>query len=54
MGGLGVQELLLIIVAILLFIGAKKIPELMAGAGKGIKEFNDAKNGNDNSPQKLY
>ena len=30
--------------AILLFFGGKKIPELMKGIGKGVREFNDAKN----------
>ena len=34
----------LIILAILLFFGGKKIPELMRGVGKGMREFNDAKN----------
>jgi sec-independent protein translocase protein TatA len=30
--------------AVLLFFGGKKIPELMRGVGRGIREFNDAKN----------
>ncbi|MES2276678.1 MAG: twin-arginine translocase TatA/TatE family subunit [Bacteroidota bacterium] len=46
MGGFGVQEMILIIIAILLLFGGKKIPELMEGLGKGIKEFNNAKNEN--------
>ncbi|MFN6081565.1 MAG: twin-arginine translocase TatA/TatE family subunit, partial [Bacteroidota bacterium] len=33
----------LIILAILLLFGGKKIPELMRGVGQGIREFNDAK-----------
>ena len=33
----------LIVVALLLLFGGKKIPELMRGLGKGIKEFKDAK-----------
>ena len=41
---LGMQELLVIMVIILLLFGGKKIPELMRGMGKGIKEFNNAKN----------
>jgi sec-independent protein translocase protein TatA len=36
--------LLLIGLAILLFFGGKKLPELMKGLGKGIREFQDAKN----------
>ncbi|MEO6683763.1 MAG: twin-arginine translocase TatA/TatE family subunit [Ginsengibacter sp.] len=39
----GGTELLLILVVILLFFGGKKIPDLMRGIGKGVKEFKDAK-----------
>lgn len=39
----GGPEMILIFFAILLLFGGKKIPELMRGLGKGIKEFNDAK-----------
>jgi sec-independent protein translocase protein TatA len=42
MGNLGATEIILIALAILLFFGAKKIPELMGGLGKGIKEFKKA------------
>lgn len=38
-------ELILIVGAILLLFGGKKIPELMRGLGRGIREFNDAKDG---------
>ncbi|MCJ8210691.1 twin-arginine translocase TatA/TatE family subunit [Mucilaginibacter sp. RS28] len=44
MGGLGAPEIILIIIAILLLFGGKKIPELMRGLGKGVKEFKDAQN----------
>lgn len=37
-------EMLIIMFAILLLFGGKKIPELMRGLGRGIREFNDAKN----------
>ena len=40
----GGGEWILILLAILLLFGGKKIPELMRGIGKGIKEFNNAKN----------
>ncbi|MEI6595237.1 MAG: twin-arginine translocase TatA/TatE family subunit [Bacteroidota bacterium] len=43
MFGLGGSEMILIILAILLLFGGKKIPELMRGIGQGIREFNDAK-----------
>ena len=39
----GGGEWVLILLAILLLFGGKKIPELMRGIGKGIKEFNNAK-----------
>ena len=41
--GLGFNEILIILAIILLLFGAKKIPELMRGMGKGMREFNDAK-----------
>jgi sec-independent protein translocase protein TatA len=44
MGSLGFQELLLIGIVVLIFFGGRKIPEFMRGLGKGIREFNDAKN----------
>ncbi|WP_020598166.1 MULTISPECIES: Sec-independent protein translocase subunit TatA/TatB [Spirosoma] len=40
--GLGGQEMIFIFLALLLLFGAKKIPELARGLGKGIKEFKDA------------
>ncbi|RWY49150.1 Sec-independent protein translocase subunit TatA/TatB [Mucilaginibacter gilvus] len=43
--GLGAPEIILIIIAILILFGGKKIPELMKGLGKGVKEFKDAQNG---------
>jgi len=45
MGSLGAPELIVIVFAILLLFGGKKIPELMKGLGKGVKEFKDAQNG---------
>lgn len=41
---LGWNEILLIVLLVVLLFGGKKIPELMRGLGKGIREFNDAKN----------
>jgi len=37
--------LFLIFIVVLLMFGGKKIPELMKGLGKGVKEFKDAQNG---------
>ncbi|WP_299121251.1 twin-arginine translocase TatA/TatE family subunit [uncultured Winogradskyella sp.] len=39
---MGPWQIVLIVVAILLLFGGKKIPELMRGLGSGIKEFKDA------------
>jgi sec-independent protein translocase protein TatA len=43
LGSLGPMEVFLIVMAILLLFGGKKIPELMRGIGKGIREFNSAR-----------
>lgn len=42
LGMIGGQQILLIVIILVLLFGAKKIPELMKGLGKGIKEFKDA------------
>ena len=43
--GLGPTEIILILAVVLLLFGGRKIPELMRGLGKGIKEFKTAQNG---------
>jgi len=43
LGNMGVTEWVLILIVVLLLFGGKKIPELMRGLGRGIREFNDAK-----------
>jgi sec-independent protein translocase protein TatA len=40
---LGTNEIIIILVIVLLLFGGRKIPELMRGLGKGVREFNDAK-----------
>lgn len=40
--GLGWTEILLVLLIVLLLFGAKKIPELARGMGRGIREFKDA------------
>jgi sec-independent protein translocase protein TatA len=40
----GGSEWILIILAVLILFGGRKIPEFMRGLGKGMREFNDAKN----------
>ena len=47
--GLGAPEIIIIAIIILLLFGGKKIPELMKGLGKGVKEFKDAQNGESNT-----
>lgn len=44
LGNLGASELVLIFLVVLLLFGGTKIPELMRGLGRGIREFNNAKN----------
>ncbi len=43
----GTWQIVIIVLVILLLFGGRKIPELMKGLGKGIKEFKDATDGND-------
>lgn len=43
-GGIGMQEVLLIALIVLLFFGGKKIPELMKGLGKGVRSFKEGMN----------
>jgi sec-independent protein translocase protein TatA len=42
-GNLGTPELVLIFLVVLLLFGGNKIPELMRGLGRGIREFNNAR-----------
>ncbi len=42
LGSIGMPELLIILLVVLLLFGAKKLPELARGLGKGIREFKDA------------
>ena len=43
-GGIGMQQVLLIALVVLLFFGGKKIPELMKGIGKGVRSFKEGMN----------
>jgi len=45
LAAIGPMEITLIVLALLLLFGGKKIPELMRGLGKGMKEFKDGKDG---------
>ena len=44
LSSMGPMEIVLIAFLVLLMFGGKKIPELMKGLGRGVREFNDAKN----------
>lgn len=43
MGMPGGSEMIIIVVAVLILFGGRKIPEFMRGLGKGVREFKDAK-----------
>lgn len=44
LGGIGIQEILVILLIVLLFYGGKKVPEMMRGLGQGVKAFKDGMN----------
>jgi len=48
---MGIQEILLIALVLLVLFGAKRIPQLMKGIGKGINEFNTEKNNSKQSSE---
>jgi sec-independent protein translocase protein TatA len=49
---LGMQELIIILVIVVLLFGAKRIPEIMSGLGKGIRTFKSAMDGEEVSNSK--
>ena len=51
LGVLGTNEIIIILIIVLLMFGGKKIPELMKGLGRGIKDFKDASKGETNSSE---
>ena len=51
LGRIGLTEILLIAAIIVLLFGAKKIPELMRGMGRGVKEFKDGMDGKSEEKQ---
>ena len=44
LGGIGMQEILVVLLIVLLFYGGKKVPEMMRGLGQGVKAFKDGMN----------
>ena len=53
MGAIGPGQIILIALIVLLLFGGKKIPELMRGLGKGVKEFKDATNSEEDSKKAI-
>lgn len=52
MGKLGWPEIILIVAVVLLLFGGRKIPELMKGLGRGVREFKDGMNNPDGDTKK--
>lgn len=52
LGVFGPWQIVLVVVVILLLFGGRKIPELMKGLGKGMKEFKDATKGENEDEKK--
>lgn len=52
MGKFSIGSIVLIVLVVLLLFGGKKIPELMKGLGKGMKEFKDATNADSSDSSK--
>lgn len=50
-GIIGPQEIIILFLIVLIFFGGKKIPELMKGLGKGMKEFKNATKEDDEPEQ---
>ncbi len=51
LGMIGMPQVIIIVVAILLLFGGRKIPELMRGLGTGIKEFKNATKSDDDDEE---
>lgn len=51
-GFVGPQEIIIILIIVLLLFGGRKIPELMKGLGKGMKEFKNATKEEENEKDK--
>ena len=52
LGMIGPWQVVLIVLVVLILFGGKKIPELMKGLGKGMKEFKDATKESDKDKEK--
>jgi len=52
-GGIGAQEIILIFLVILLLFGARRIPEIASGLGRGLREFKKAMRETQNEIEKV-
>ena len=53
MPGIGWQGLLILAVILLVFFGAKRLPEMGRGVGQGMREFKDSISGRDDEPEEI-
>ena len=52
-GMIGPQEIIIVLIIVLLLFGGRKIPELMKGLGKGMKEFKNATRDDDDDSKEI-
>ena len=53
MPGIGWQGFLILAVILLVFFGAKRLPEMGRGVGQGMREFKDSVSGSDDEPEEI-
>ncbi len=52
--GIGVTEMVILLIVLLVFFGPKRLPEMGRSLGKGMREFKDSISGNDNDDEPMH